>query len=203
MTDWISAVANVFVAAAAGVGAFTAWRGLNTWRAELRGRNEYDLARRVLLALYRTREAIQAARSPSMSSVEYESRPDRRPHDRPWSGKDMRYAYQQRWSRISAALVELDADLLEAEALWGATLKNPRTNLQKCLAELGVNITKHLRAHAPDDLPFLERKPMTPDEIEANDAIVWNLGEGNDVFGDRVAAAVHEFEAVLRPHLRR
>src|SRR5690606_9432643 len=123
--------------------------------------------------------------------------------DRPWSGKDIRYAYQKRWDRISAALVELDADLLEAEALWGATLKSPRAALQKCLADLWVNILKHLRANAPDELPFLQRQPMTAEEIEQNDAVVWNLGEGKDVFGDQVAAAVREFELVLRPHLRR
>lgn len=175
MTDWISALANVVVAAAAAAGAITAWRGLNTWREELQGRHEYDLARRILTALYRVREAIRAARSPSMSASEYESRPDRAADDRPWSGKDMRYAYQQRWNRISEPLVELDAALLEAEALWGTVLKSPRAALQKCLAELWVNIIKHLRANAPDDLPFLQRKPMTAEEMEQNDAVVGTL----------------------------
>jgi len=203
MTDWIGALANVVIAAAAGAGAVTAWRGLDAWRAELRGRNEYDLARRLLTALYRVREAIRAARSPSMSSSEYESRPDRAADDRPWSGKDMRYAYQQRWNRISEPLVELDTALLEAEALWGKVLKSSRAALQKCLADLWVNIVRHLRANAPDDLPFLQRKPMTAEEIEQNDAVVWDLGEGKDAFGDQVAAAVREFEDVLRPHLRR
>lgn len=203
MTDWVKTFTDVVVAIAAGCGAFTAWRGLDTWREELQGRHEYDLARRILTALYRVREAIRAARSPAMSSAEYESLPDRQPDDQPWSGKDMRYAYQQRWNRISEPLVELDAALLEAEALWGTVLNSPRAARQKCLAELWVNIVRHLRANAPDDLPFLQRKPMTAEEIEQNDAVVWDLGEGKDAFGDQVAAAVREFEGVLRPHLRR
>jgi len=203
MADFASIVSDLATTVAATVAVIVAVKGLNTWRAELRGRTEYDLARRILLALYRVREAIKTTRSPSMSEREFENRPDRKPDDRPWSGKDMRYLYQQRWNGISAALVEVDANLLEAEALWGDVLKKPRADLQKCIADLLVSILKWLRANAPDDPGIFERKPLTAEEMEAIDAVVWDLGEDKDAFADRIKAAIRDVEDVVRPHLRR
>lgn len=60
----VSAVADVLTALGALAAAAVAGLGLATWREQLKGRTEYDLARRMLKKTYRLREAVRAARSP-------------------------------------------------------------------------------------------------------------------------------------------
>jgi hypothetical protein len=202
VNEWLGAISNVVIAAAAVAAAVIAWRGLKTWRDELRGRTEYDLARRVMHAVYRVREAIRFVRSPHMLSGEYEGRPGRNPDAITSDSADVRYAYQARWGKVSEAMVELDAVSLECEVLWGSSLSQARAELAKCLAELQVNVMKHLRASDNAGLTFLSRKPMTAEELKANDAIIWEISD-QDAFGDRVQAAVALFEDRMRLRLRR
>jgi hypothetical protein len=54
VTDWISALSDAITATAAASAAVIAFRGVSTWRDELHGRTQYDLARRILVASMRS-----------------------------------------------------------------------------------------------------------------------------------------------------
>lgn len=48
-------------------------KGLGTWRSQLVGKGDHDLARRLLISLLRVRDAIQVVRHPLIWSGEMES----------------------------------------------------------------------------------------------------------------------------------
>jgi hypothetical protein len=57
LPNWITAIAAI-------VAVIIAWRGLATWKHELKGKSEYETAKQVLKAVYKVREAFLIARSP-------------------------------------------------------------------------------------------------------------------------------------------
>ncbi len=46
------------------VAAYVGLKGLSTWRSQVHGQTEYDLAKRILRATYKAREAIHGVRNP-------------------------------------------------------------------------------------------------------------------------------------------
>ena len=114
-------LSNLVVAAAAAVGAFTAWRGLNTWRDQNRWQVDHELARRALIATYRYRNAIESVRNRSISKLEM--MPEKPLHGASWLTLDgNRLAIERRWKRVGDVRVEIESILIEAEALWGDRL---------------------------------------------------------------------------------
>lgn len=198
----VQLVTDVIVAAAALGGVIIAGLGLHTWKSEMRGRDEYDLARRILTAVYKVRNVTRHVRESAMHSGEWRDRPGRNstdsitnPIETDW--EDTAYAYQRRLDGLRAELDRLDLALLEAEALWDDLLKRPSEEIQKCCRELAGAIRRYLRARMPNT-----RYTYSAEEMKSIEAIVWQDDE-EDLFFTRVAAAVMDFESALEPYLRR
>jgi hypothetical protein len=85
---------NVLVGVATVVGAIIAGQGLKTWRHELRGHADFDLARRVMLCVYQFRNEFRSARSLFSAEV-----------------------FETHYGRLNDKGNELDLALLEAEVL--------------------------------------------------------------------------------------
>ena len=63
-TELIASISDGIVALAA-LGAFiVALIGVNSWRKEMKGRNEYELARRIMRSCYKVRDAFWQTRNP-------------------------------------------------------------------------------------------------------------------------------------------
>jgi hypothetical protein len=117
-----SAVANGFVALAAVGGAIAAFVGLGTWKNQLNWQSNNDLAKRVLLALYRYRDAIFALRNPTILGVEMVADNGTAVSSKyPWDGTAV--ALARRLTLLRSMRSELDGVLQEAEAHWGVLLK--------------------------------------------------------------------------------
>src|SRR3972149_3543256 len=67
---WGIFLATIIGVIIAGAGVYFAASGLSTWRDQLHGRTEYDLARRYLRSTYKVRDALQRVRSPFMFGEE-------------------------------------------------------------------------------------------------------------------------------------
>ncbi len=61
---------------AAITGAVVAVKGLGTWQRQLKGQSEYELSRRILVALFKYRDAITGVRHPAMWAYEMSSPPE-------------------------------------------------------------------------------------------------------------------------------
>ena len=120
--QYISIAKDMVLIAAAVIGSCVAIIGLNTWQKQLKGKSEHDLSRRLLVSLFKYRDAINGVRHPAMWAHEQPSPPEGEAKN--MSQEQIRYygtskAYQARWDKVQKVKSDLYADLLEAEALWG------------------------------------------------------------------------------------
>src|SRR5690348_10031730 len=92
--------------------------GLFTWRRQLHGTVEYDLARRLLRRVYTVRDRIAEVRHPFISRGEFATafkEAGVTPNDQ-GAGLDpqsTRLVYNRRWSAVTSAASDLDVELLE------------------------------------------------------------------------------------------
>ncbi len=199
----VGMLSDVAVGMAAVVAAYVAWRGLKTWKEQLSGTSEYELARRVLRALYTHRNAINGVRHPFMSVEEMPEPEDAGEMSR----EQVRHhgiakAYQARWDRVMAARRELDAELLEAEVLWGAELGSRFKAIDALERELFVAVGTHVQQHDPA-LHARRREALERRAATRRDVLFGNFDDGPDPYLSEYVAAVRAIEDYLRPHLRR
>src|SRR5215212_10812739 len=71
--SYLSFIKDLVTVFATVIGGGIAIYGLVAWKRQLRGRTEYELARRVLRAVYKVRDAIQGVRNPLQSAGEIEA----------------------------------------------------------------------------------------------------------------------------------
>ncbi|MBJ2237021.1 hypothetical protein JFT61_19600 [Pseudomonas fluorescens] len=137
----IATVAAVLLAAA----------GINAWRSQLQATSDHELARRLLVSLYKYREAVRSIRHPMIMSSETspgenEKRSDDSDIDR---FQGLCKAYDRRFKAAGEIRILLLSEILEADVAWGEKLKNTILPLVKLEFELNTYIQTHLRVINP------------------------------------------------------
>lgn len=152
ITTFGPAFKDIVTSCTAIVAVYIAGRGLHTWNRQLRGTAQYELARRVLRATYRLRDALDGVRNPVIWGAEMPDPPKEsaaemsRREQRHWG---IRQAYAARWDLVSKHRSELQAELLEAEVLWGHGLPHLVKPLHALQTELFTAVETHLLATDP------------------------------------------------------
>ena len=206
MAYGISIAKDIIVAIAAFIGACVAIAGLSTWRRQLKGQADHELARRILVSLYRYRDAINGVRHPAMMAGEFpEPSESQRAHktDAQIRFSALSNAYGNRWQRVQTQRVALHADLLESEALWGAELKTKEFSPIFSLEwELQVCVRNYLIQCDPDERE--ERKTAIAKlSRDKRDVLYDSLEPGGDEFSKALADAMGAVETYLKPKLAR
>lgn len=196
---------DIVLTLAAVIGAYVALRGLSTWNRQLKGGVEYELTRRLLKQTYRLREAIKGVRNPVMWGGEM-------PYPNAEEVKDMsreqlRFyglsnAYQKRWDKVTEVRADLQAELLEAEALWGQEIHNRFEPILKLQQELWVAVHFYITVCNPD-APQHTRDAREKAMSKNRDILYDMSGEAEDEFTSDVTHAVRNIEAFLKPHFRK
>ncbi|MBN1395282.1 MAG: hypothetical protein JW959_09680, partial [Pirellulales bacterium] len=169
----ITAVTNIMLAVAAIGGAVIAALGLKTWRHELHGRANFELARRVLRGVYEVRNQPRQMRhvfSSEMLDTQYE--------------------------RLNEKATDLDVALLEAEVLWGNTLQGHKESLKDCLVKYRLAFRRHIRSQK-------EEHKLKGRQCNEMEAILYGADDDTDNYMRAVDKAVRGFEDTLRPYLKR
>jgi hypothetical protein len=193
------------LAAAAAV--WVASRGLRTWQQQLHGTVEYEHARRLYRAVLEVREEMTNVRNPfipigetNAAFVEAGVEPS---HERGIDERASALVYNRRWIGLQKARVTLSAELLEAEALWGESIREPAKKLNSCVGELYTATMWHVREKSRPQ--FNSRKP-DDSAIELSqrmhDVLYSSGSDEGDAFFAKVIEAVRDFEGLLKPHLR-
>lgn len=202
----VSDVKDAVTTIAAGVGIYVALAGLSTWKRQLKGQTDHDLARRILVTAYRYREAIKGVRHPAMFGNEFPEPPEpqrARMHPDQIRHYGLAQAYQNRWNKVQEQRVELYTSLLEAEALWGTELKDKLfANVFNLEWELFTAVRHHLQLSNPDE------NEATKDAIERlsvnnRDILYDSLEKDGDAFSRDFATAIGSVETYLKPKLGR
>ena len=209
--DWgeiVSVASDITVAMAV---LFTAWvanRGLNTWRLQMKGKNEYKLARDLLVSLYKYRDAICDIRQPwsGFPGLREDSSKIVWVND---AGKQKELfarilpEYQKKWDNIVKQKQRIYRDVVVAEALWGNELHQLFNQLFEQGHTLHMAIKWYIKLLDPDALDDnMSDTGMTAEK--AIDtlfiAISFNFKSG-DTFGKKIMEDVKSIEQYLKKKL--
>ena len=202
LQEYITLAKDVMTILAALVAATVAILGLRTWRKQLRGKTEYELARRLLRNVYRVRDAIRIVRNPFVSSAETvqamrEAEIDIEafdPLNTQHTALSQQAVRQRRWKGIQEAFTELDVDALEAEVIWGHDIAEHLQPLRQHTSTLYANIQRYLR-----NLSNPPRHQET-ESLQEIDRTIYAVGE-DDAFSAGVLGAVEGIENYLKAYL--
>ncbi|PKG38490.1 hypothetical protein [Psychromonas sp. Urea-02u-13] len=201
MTDSeiITAIKDVFLAFAAITTASVALLGLKSWKRELKGKAEFEVARSLLKETYRVRDQLSYARNPMTLAHEFPDGYNPLPgkYDAKASAEAHGYAFTNRWKPVVEAVQTYEVVLLEAEAIWGDKIKTKCTELRRCCLQMNRSMKKIVDDIASDGRKFEGYEHITE---KARDD-VWSMDD--DELSLKIQSAVKEIEDYLRPHIKR
>jgi hypothetical protein len=196
-------VTDLAVAFASLIAAWVAVSGLSAWRHQLKGKTEYDLAKRILLSLFKYRDAIHGVRNPMMWGHEMPSPPEEK---RQYMGiQEIRYygtekAYQKRWDRVTEHKAKLYPELLEGEVIWGTELNERFKKIYKLQAELQNAVRRHLELSDPST-PQRKQDSVAKYHDKHRDILYDESFDESDEFSKDIESAIQNIEEFLKPKL--
>lgn len=173
--------------------------GLQSWKRELRGKTNFDIARKLLKSAYLLRDEIRSSRSPMIFADEF-------PKEYPGAlGKVSReekleaysYIYQNRWKPISVALQEFDSFSLEAESIWGAEIRERCKKLRGCAHTLFTAMQTEL------DFISAGETSRRDEFYENNRKELYAFKKDENPLSIKISESIKELENELRPHMQR
>ena len=202
----VTAAQDVVLATCAIIGTVVAVKGLNTWHRQLKGGVEYELSRRLLKNVYRVRNALAQVRRSAMWSAEMPEPPEEQ--SATMSNDERRHygiagAYQARWQKVADARLDLQTDLLEAEAFWGRDFLNHFEKLEALERELFQAVRDNLDSRDPKTPPEFKAAIKKRVGAQERDVLYDAMEEGGDKYSRDLKHAIVEIESVVRPHLKR
>lgn len=175
------------------IGSLCAIYGLKTWRHQLHYREQHELARRLLLAIYRYRDSIQHARYPFRIEAPPidQTKTTRKEHELEiWTHK---------YKAIDTAKSHLEAELTEAEAILGHRFEESIEKLYRCDGDLLPAVTEHIQSidkpsdhHLNDELKYKKRRK-----------VLYCASNSKDEFSVKLKSVIKEIEGRMLPLLGR
>ncbi|HGY9608030.1 hypothetical protein [Vibrio harveyi] len=174
--------------------------GVKSWARELKGRADFDVSRQLIRAVYKFRDEMEYSRSPMTLAHEFPSDYDPMNKTSEYQAKAWSYVFSNRWKPVISAVQELEAQSLEAEALWGPEVKQLILDLRTNARLLRVG----MQAIVDDEINDHENFKRNPELAVKMRNRVWKpaLDDGDEIT-DSIRVAVKELENYLRPHLKR
>ncbi|MCD6386137.1 hypothetical protein J7M23_10235 [Candidatus Sumerlaeota bacterium] len=121
------------------IGSCVALKGLSIWRKELKGKTEYELARRMLISAYKWKDAMEFVRNPFTFTFEYEDHPldqinsNKTAQEEKY--KEFLHIYENRLKPVVEAMRDLKIGIAEAKALWGEEMEEYIKPFRKCVSK--------------------------------------------------------------------
>lgn len=177
-------------------------KDLRSWKAEIRGKTEFESARNIIKATYKTRDAIHRFRVPVVFSSEWPphlpegfNRGSAEEIAEGWS-----YVYANRRVQIIDALTEFESHALEAEVLWGNGIRNKTDEMFACARDLRLATDEVINDHRLSGRSFNEDRQLG---VNMRSIVSGSYTDEKNVFSQKLAKAVEAIEVEIRPHFRR
>ncbi|WP_422883074.1 hypothetical protein [Pantoea agglomerans] len=201
--EFISFLKDVVVVAAPATGAWVAVKGLSTWRRQLKGQSDYNLAKDVLINIYKYRDALFFVRHPLITGAELKL-------PEGVDEKELKYAevnylqtataYENRWNKVVEVRSKLLTNIVEIEALWGADLAQQLKNIFVHEKDLMFNISCYLRVINPS----IEAEDKKFDREHVDRKILYDtLKDESDTFRGAFKKTLTPLEDEMRKKLQR
>lgn len=204
ITEIVTLLKDILLGGAAITSAFIANKGLTTWKRQHKGNSEYELSRRILVTLYKYRDAIDGVRHPAIWENEMPSPPEEK--IKSMTGDEIRFygtrmAIQARWDKVNVERTSLYADLLQAKALWDDELIKRFKVLFKLQQELFISFQNLIQLINPD-LDEDTKEAVKNIKKNRRDIMYSDLSEEGDEYKKEFQKGVEEIEKYLNPKLR-
>ena len=202
-TELVTLLKDLVLSGAAITGAVVAVKGLGTWQRQLKGQSEYELSRRILVSVFKYRDAINGVRHPAMWGYEMPSPPE--DEAAKMSREQISFygtskAYQARWDKVQTERTSLYADLLEAEAIWGVELKQLFKKVFDLEHELFTRVRHYIELINPDTSEA-KKEAITKLDNKARDIMYDDLSEEPDEYKKDLISSIEHIEKYLKPKL--
>ena len=142
--DAVALAKDIALIAGACVAMYVGYKGLKTWQEKLVGEHNFELARRLLLTVYSYRDAILAARTWHRTAAEV-NKAKQEANGEETEEAFLSSVYHGRLRVAAEARRQLEAQLNEAEVLWGTDPTTSIVPLSKLESELIFAVQLHLR----------------------------------------------------------
>lgn len=198
--DVFTVIGTVISGIGVATAAFIGLSGLATWRKQIRGQNDHELARRLLVELYKMVEKLKKYRVRAIYSHEV-----KREGDPEFSRSALdRHARQElgfsrRIESLQESYAMINASLFEAQALWGEDFVSKAAHIKLLVDEYADYVNLMLLSQDPsepkdereDHLEFLKSRRMA----------LRNRLSAEDNYGEELERAVRIFEGALKSKL--
>lgn len=199
--DVFAVIGTLISAFTVGVAIYFGRAGLHTWRKQLRGSADHDLARRLLIEIYELRDLIKRARSPVVFSFEGMPFEGEVKSDNPQqeSYNTSARAYRRRVMAMDDARRQLLATMLEAEAVWGNGLKD----LMERVFKLEREFVNYVRLYLNSINPEVSVQTLFARQgfLGKNRDVLYDLNGPDDVYWVEMKQALSEVDNYLRARL--
>ncbi|ABZ75101.1 conserved hypothetical protein [Shewanella halifaxensis HAW-EB4] len=174
--------------------------GVKNWARELKGKADFEVSRQLIRAVYKFRDEIEYSRSPMTLPSEFPANYDPMNRAAKYKAESWSYVFSNRWKPVVEAVQELEVQGLEAEALWGAEIKQLVQELRKNARLLRVG----MQAVVDNEMQDNENFKCNSDLGKTMKNRVWkSMFEENDEITVAINSTVEKLENYVRPHLKR
>ncbi len=196
----MSMIKDFSLAIAAITTATVAVFGLKNWSRELKGKANFEVGRALIRATYKLRDELRYARSPWTDAQEF-------PKDYPTNFNDRTseieatawaYIFQNRWKPLAESMQEFESQALEAEALWGNSIRLKTGELKQCVRNLQVSMESFVSDKANRGEDF-QSDAQYAKSVKSD---IWADRKDNEL-SNKISNAILEIEKEIRPHLKR
>jgi len=167
--------------------------GLSTWRRQLQGTNEYELAKKIMLLTYEVEQAIQNVRNPMLflkkEAVESGN-----------SVQEEQRIYDERLNFFYIKWAELQTVKLETKVLWGKLAGESFEDLNKIVGELRAALWLHFWMKGAFAGPGAV-VDNNPERVRENDKVVYFISDDDD-FTLKIKKAIRNIEVFFEQKVR-
>lgn len=172
---------------------------VNAWRKQLKATTDHDLARKLLISIYRYKEAIKSVRHPLILNSETAPNKNEDPSTDPGFERFLGLcrAYDRRFKVSEEIRILLLSELIEADVIWGPELRDLATKLIKLEVELASFLRSYLVVNNPKEVDDMRH---AHEEILRNkrDVIFDDLSEEGDEFAKDFNIRLERCEQFLK-----
>lgn len=168
--------------------------GLTTWKRQLTGTNEYELAKKALLGAYEVEQAIQSVRSPMLHLRKEEVEAGR-------SLEEEQNIYNERMKLLYQKWAELQITRLETKVVWSNDAFNTFNELHQRVADLRGAIWLHFWMKGAFAGPGAT-VDNSYERVRENDTIIYYLND-DDEFTKKVRSSIENIEQFFTPKVRK
>ncbi|WOD10617.1 hypothetical protein RPW65_16430 [Pseudomonas sp. NyZ704] len=167
--------------------------GLFTWRRQLRGTSEYEVAKKAILKTYEVQQALQTVRNPMLYLSKEEVEAGRRLEEE-------QRIYSERMIYLNEKWAELQTIRLEAKVIWGKEAQDSFNEIQQRIGNLRGAIWLHFWMKGAYAGPGAT-VDNSPERVRENDKIVYFTSE-EDEFSQQIAESTAKVEKFFGPKVR-